>query len=107
VDPSTAVLIRSSPQGWSWSVYGDGNAYLVTPPTSPLRLTARWWWRGGNPRFEDHGRLTYGPVTVYRLPATGAAGARTLAQITSGPPSYHLWVSAGAVYTTENGGSLY
>ncbi|MFM9067866.1 MAG: cyanophycinase, partial [Planctomycetota bacterium] len=97
VDEDTGLLIEKAAGGdWSWSVYGLGSVYVVTPSSSQVV-----------PIYQDSGRLTYGPLNVVKLPSTGAAGALNRSTITSMAPSYRINVKTGSVYTTENGGSLY
>lgn len=92
VDESTAVLIERIDGKWRWTVAGDGHVYLVLP-SSP-------WAR---PKYEDGLRLTSGPVAIYRL----NTGMVSVKDVLHGTATYHLMVSKGTVYTTENGGSLY
>lgn len=92
VDEDTAVLIEKVGSKWSWTVAGDGHVYLVLPSSSLVR-----------PKFEDGSRLTYGPLDIYRLDA----GTVNVKDVLQGAATYHLMVSKGTVYTTENGGSLY
>lgn len=97
VDEDTGLLIEKATSGdWTWSVYGLGSVYVVTPSSSSVV-----------PLYQDSGRLTYGPLNVVKLPSTGAAGALTRSTITSMAPSYRINVTAGSVYTSENGSSLY
>lgn len=104
VDEETALLIEKTAGGWNWTVYADpdegeeySQAYLVMPETNSTTA-----------RYEDHGRLTFGPLNVYRL--SGSLEGTTYgtpAEIVGGGPSYRIWVSKGTIYTTENDGSLY
>ena len=57
-------------------------------------------------RYVDDGRQSYGPVGVPKLPATGFAGGRMLSVLKGAVPGYQFQVSAGTIFTTQNGGSL-
>jgi beta-aspartyl-peptidase (threonine type) len=92
IDEETAVLMERVGNAWKWSVFGSGSAYLVTPSSN-----------GVKPRLQDNNRMTFGPMSVYRL----GPGSRNVNDILNGAPSYQITVTAGTVYTTENGGSLY
>jgi beta-aspartyl-peptidase (threonine type) len=97
VDEDTGLLIEKAAGGdWLWSVYGLGNVYVVTPSSASVM-----------PSYQSQGRLTYGPLNVLRLDPSGADGAQLLSSIKTQSPTYRVNVSAGSVYTTENGGSLY
>ncbi len=86
------MLIEKINGKWSWTIAGDGHVYLVLPSTSRVR-----------PKFEGGLRLTYGPMDVYRLDV-GTVNVKDALQSSA---TYHVTVSKGTVYTTENGGSLY
>ena len=92
IDESTALLIERVGNNWNWSVFGEGYAYVVAPSSASVR-----------PRYTDGGRLTYGPLNIYRI----APGASASLQSWLQAPSYRIWVNNGTVYTTENSGSLY
>jgi cyanophycinase len=97
IDEDTGLLIEKVAGGdWKWSVYGLGSVYVVTPSSSSVI-----------PIYRDSGRLSYGPLNVVKLESTGDAGALNRSTIRTMAPSYRINVSAGSVYTTENGGSLY
>jgi len=92
IDESTALLIERVGSNWNWSVFGEGYAYVVAPSSPSVR-----------PRYTDGGRLTYGPLNIYRI----APGASASLQSWLQTPSYRIWVNHGTIYTTDNGGSLY
>ena len=92
VDEDTAVLIEKVNGKWSWTVAGDGHVFLVLPSSSRVR-----------PKYEDGLRLSYGPMNVYRLDV----GTVNIKEVLQGAATYHVSVSKGTVYTSENGGSLY
>jgi cyanophycinase-like exopeptidase len=92
VDESTALLISSVGNDWKWTVFGEGNVYLVSPTSNKVA-----------PKYQDGGRLTYNPLNVTRI----AAGTTTTQAAALASPSYKIFVSQGTIYTTENGGSLY
>jgi cyanophycinase-like exopeptidase len=96
IDDSTALLIEASGNTWLWSVYGESHVYLVTPGGTSVKAS-----------YQDNQRLTYGPINVYRLDPSGAAGRRTIASIKQSAPTYHIRVQTGTIFTTENGGLLY
>jgi cyanophycinase len=100
VDQDTALLIEKSGNDWLWSVYGDGNVYVVGQSSGgslqPVSST-----------LADNGRLTTNTLSVIRLPATGIAGAMLQSAIFAMPATYHIKVSAGTAWTADNGGSLY
>jgi len=90
VDESTALLISSVGNEWKWTVFGEGNVYLVSAANSK-----------DVPKYQDGGRLTYGPLNVTRI------RARTTQADALASASYRIFVSQGTIYTTENGGGLY
>ncbi|MFN6400384.1 MAG: hypothetical protein ACK449_10850 [Planctomycetota bacterium] len=92
VDESTALLISSVGNDWKWTVFGEGNVYLVSPTSNKVA-----------PKYQDGGRLTYNPLNVTRI----AAGTTTTQAAALASPSYKIFVSQGTIYTTENSGSLY
>jgi cyanophycinase-like exopeptidase len=92
VDESTALLITSVGNEWKWTVFGEGNVYLVSPSTNKV-----------SPRYQDGGRLSYSPLNVTRI----ATGTTTTLAAALAAPSYRIFVSQGTIFTTENGGSLY
>jgi hypothetical protein len=92
VDESTALLISSVGNEWKWTVFGEGNVYLVSAANSRVA-----------PKYQDGGRLTYGPLNVTRI----ASGTTTTQAAALASPSYRIFVSQGTIYTTENGGGLY
>ena len=92
VDESTALLISSVGNEWKWTVFGEGNAYLVSAANSRVA-----------PKYQDGGRLTYGPLNVTRI----ASGTTTSQAAALASPSYRIFVSQGTIYTTENAGGLY
>lgn len=92
VDESTGLLISSVRNEWKWTVFGEGNIYLVSAANSK-----------DVPKYQDGGRLTYGPLNVTRI----RAGATTTQAAALASPSYRIFVSQGSLYTTENGGRLY
>jgi cyanophycinase len=92
VDDSTALLISSVGNEWKWTVFGEGNVYLVSPSSNKV-----------TPKYQDGGRLTYNPLNVTRI----AAGTTTTQAAALASPTYKIFVSQGTIYTTENGGSLY
>lgn len=100
VDEDTALLIEKSGQDWLWSVYGDGNVYVVGQSSGgslqPVSST-----------LTDNGRLQTSTLSIIRLPATGAAGAMLESAILALPATYHIKVSAGTAYSTDNAGLLY
>lgn len=93
---STAVLIQPAGDDWLWSVFGEGAVYFVDPGTG-----------ANDARYVDGGRLSYGPVGVHKLAATGFPGGQMLSVLKGAVPSYQFQVSAGTIFTTQNGGSLY
>ena len=103
VDEDAAILIEKSGASWSWTVYAtedpdpdrvDRNVYLVLPHA------------GARLGYDDHGRLTFGPLDVYLLKG-GQTTAVKFADLTRGKPTYQLNVFAGTLFTTDNDGDLY
>ena len=92
VDESTALLISPSASNWTWTVYGEGNVYLVSPSSNKVV-----------PKFQDGDRLSYSPLNVTVL----KSGTTTTQAAAAANPTYRITVNQGAIYTTENGGSLY
>jgi cyanophycinase-like exopeptidase len=100
VDSETALLIRRSGfLDWNWSVYGNGHVYVVGQSRPDLR--------GLTGSIDAAGRLSTGVLSVVRLDPLGAAGATTRTKIFYAAATYHIRVSRGTVYSTDNGGSLY
>ncbi len=92
VDQSTALLIQRVGNEWKWTVFGDGDVYLVSAATNKVV-----------PKYQDGDRLTFSPLQVTRI----AAGTTTTFAAALASPSYRITISKGTIYTTENGGSLY
>ena len=93
VDSDTAILVEPQANDWTWTVFGRGDAYFISPNASVATET-----------YDARGRLNYSLVNVVRL---DNGSSQRLSAIRRATPTYQISVSHGTVFSKGNGGDLY